>query len=89
MTPAGLIRSAKALVVPDTLRATASNGRASFSIWLRSVPITLIPTGVRPHGTGFANAMMYHYGVIAIFNTPSRWFAKSSYAASIWSSLKR
>ena len=42
-----MMRSAKALVVPGTVRTTASISRASFSISARSVPNTLTPTGVR------------------------------------------
>ena len=63
-----MIRSAKALDVPDTVLMAASISRASCSMTLRSCPMTLTPTGVRmPVASMSMRASM---GMVQAFETP-------------------
>ena len=76
-----MTRSAKALVVPGTVRMTASICRASFSISARSVPNTLMPTGVRmPVESMSMRALI---GIVQAFETPGNCSALSISAISL------
>jgi hypothetical protein len=70
-----MMRSAKALDVPGTDLIAASISRASFSITLRSWPITLTPTGVRmPVASMSMRALI---GIVQAFETPGNCSALS------------
>ena len=76
-----MTRSAKALVVPGTVRIAASIWRATFSISARSVPYTLTPTGVRmPVASMSMRALI---GIVQALDTPGNCSALSISAISL------
>ena len=76
-----MTRSAKALVVPGTVRTTASICRANPSISTRLVPYTLMPIGVRmPVDSMSMRALI---GMVQAFEMPGNCSALSSSAMSL------
>ena len=61
--------------MPGTAFTTASTWRATFSISVRSVPSTLIPTGVRMPVESMS--MRARIGWVQAFETPGNWSAAS------------
>ena len=76
-----MMRSAKALAVPGTVLIAASMSRATFSMTLRSLPITLTPTGVRmPVASMSMRALI---GIVQALETPGNCKALSNSLISL------